>query len=89
MANTQIDLDAAEMNWLRKQAKLGRTSVPQIIHDFIRQHAGITAPPHTNGKNPPSEKIKARFPWIGLGKGAPATDATLAEHYLYGEGEPL
>jgi hypothetical protein len=90
MKRTQISLDVEARSWLRREARLHGCSVASIIRGLIHEAERRTARQAGSRQAPKGEPPgEESFPWVGLGKGGPATDAALADEYLYGEGEAL
>jgi len=83
MIRTELELDAAEATWLKRQARRQRTSLTEVIHGVLRERARATLRAKFHAR------LRARFPWVAVAKHVPATDAALAEDYLYGEGQPV
>ncbi len=93
MIRTQLSLEASEISWLRREAKTRGTSMAGVVRQLIRS---TTAGPTRLKNGKPSisnqsqiNRIKQHYPWVGLAKDAPPTDATLVNDYLYGEGEAI
>ncbi len=90
MIRTQLSFRPDEISWLRRQARLQGVSMAEVVRELIHQRSESHEPhPAPRRRRSLSGALKKRFPWIGLAKDAPPTDAALAEDYLYREGEAL
>jgi len=89
MIRTQISLEPEEVSWLKREAKARGKPMAAIIRDMIhnasvRDHAPVRK---RSGRSERAPIVKQRHPWVGICKDSPPTNASLADEYLYGEGE--
>jgi hypothetical protein len=91
MVRTQISLNPEEIDWLKREAKQRGASTSAVVRELIHDARLPASTPKKTRKLSPSQKeaVKKRFPWIGMLKDGPPTDARLSEEYLYGAKEPL
>ena len=92
MIRTQLSFEAGEISWLRRRARIQGTSMAHVVRDLIHEASvGIKngGPRSASKGSHPLAAVKRRFPWVGMAKDGPPTDAVLTDDYLYGEGEPL